>query len=122
MPRDARGTENWQESANEAAAQKKKKQTSENMANCFFAYSHLLTRIFADSCTRCKSNEIGLQTMSLQTAFRCFFLFISLQIFVFWGKIHCFNVSNMFEKYCCSGALLSCYLSLHDNPNSIAGR
>ena len=45
MPRDARGTENWQESANEAAAKKKKKQTSENMANRFFAYSHSLTRL-----------------------------------------------------------------------------
>ena len=39
---------------------KKKKQTSENMANCFFAYSHLLTRVFADFSTRCESNDFVL--------------------------------------------------------------
>ena len=67
MLRDVRGTEKWQESATDGAAraescglelcrvvteenevkydcrQKKKKQTSENMANRFFAYLHSLT-------------------------------------------------------------------------------
>ena len=83
MLRDARGTENWQESANEAAAKKKKKQTSENMANRFFAYSHSLTWIFAHSCIRCDASEIVLLTLSLQVAFSCSFLFSSLQMFIF---------------------------------------
>ena len=62
--------------------QKKKKQTSENMAMRFFANSHLLTRIFAHSCIRCEASAFVLQSLSLQIAFSCSFLFSSLQMFI----------------------------------------
>ena len=61
---------------------KKKKQTSENMAMRFFANSHLLTRIFAHSCIRCEASAFVLQSLSLQIAFSCSFLFSSLQMFI----------------------------------------
>lgn len=82
MPRDVLGTENWQESANDVAAKKKKKQTSENMVKRFFAYSHLLIRIFAHSCIHCETSAFVLQLLSLQVAFSCSFLFSSLLMFI----------------------------------------
>lgn len=80
-PRDGGGTQNRQKSATDGAAraessglelcrvvteenevkydclQKKKMQTSENMAMRFFANSHLLTRIFAHSCNRYEASK-----------------------------------------------------------------
>lgn len=52
MPRDGGGTENIQESANEAAVKNKIYKHLQRRFFQFFVYSHSLTRIFADSCNR----------------------------------------------------------------------
>ena len=80
-PRDGGGTQNRQKSATDGAAraessglelcrvmteenevkydcrQKKKMQRTAKTIFQFFAYSHSLTRIFADSCNRCEASK-----------------------------------------------------------------
>jgi len=48
-PRDSRGTQNWQKSANMGAVQKKKMQTSAKLIFQFFERLHFLTQVFAHS-------------------------------------------------------------------------
>ena len=52
------------------------------MVKRFFAYSHLLIRIFAHSCIHCETSAFVLQLLSLQVAFSCSFLFSSLLMFM----------------------------------------
>ena len=49
-PRDSRGTQNWQKSANMGAVQKKKMQRTGKSILQMFARLHFLTQIFAHSC------------------------------------------------------------------------